>query len=215
MSENELKFKSLKSETDRFIEIIHGLYGFYIDSAEGFKLYNQHMIVQDSRGVPGIIWANGSPDNPDAIILNDSSPKEIILRTAIEGPNVNRLRGFMVIMIAEHWNCDIRQKLETILNLNKNDLKSDIMGDVTKIRNDLLHSRGKAKESTRNKIIKFQQDELIAFSNIDFDNLFKEIFYGMNQIFLNHTGTVAYKDHSLNLRSKEIHRSMKHTVMKN
>ncbi len=215
MRENEIKFISLKTETDRFIEIIHGLYGFYIDSVESFKLYNQHMIVQDSRGVPGIIWANGSPDNPDAIILNDASPKEIILRTAIEGSNVNRLRGFMVIMIAEHWNCDIRQKLEKNLNLNKDDLKSDIMGDVTKIRNDLLHSRGKAKESTRNKIIKFQQGELIAFSNIDFDNLFKEIFCGMNQIFLNHTGVAAYKDHSLNQRSKEIHRSMKHTVTKN
>ncbi len=207
--------KLLKIETDRFLEILHEQYGLYIDSTNGFKLYQQQLKSNAQMGIPSVTFALGNPIDPDAIILHHATMSEIIIRNQEDGLNGAKVRAYILIMIYEHWENDIRAKIAVILGLSdKANLKSNIMGDINKIRQDLLHNRGTALNSVKNKIIKFIKDKPVIICSNTFDKIFKEIFEYLNQLFLEKTGSIAYKDHSLNQKYKEWHRSMKHTIQK-
>ena len=117
-------------------------------------------------------------------------------------------------MILEHWNHDIRHAIANLLGYkNSDDVTADIFGDVNKIRNDILHSRGKANKSTKGIMIKFQEGTRIVITQEIFDTIFTEIFNYFNELSLEITGKTMYLDRSLHQHAKEIHKSMQHTVL--
>lgn len=208
------KIEILKSITDRLLDILHELYGYYLDSTNGFRLYKWEMQQEAKAGVPGKFFSNSRPDDPNALILHDAQIKDLILRNEHEGSNVNKTRQYIITMILEHWEHDFRPKIASTLGLKKKeDLKSDIMGDINKIRHDILHNRGIAKNSSNNKLIKFKKNESIIVSESAFKQIFAEIFNYLNNLFIKETGAPAYIDNSLNQKSKTIHRAIKPRVL--
>ncbi len=209
------KFEQLKTITDRFIDTLHDLYGYYFDSVEGFKLYHKASEQELLRGIPRLIIANGTPAETDAVILHSAPMQEIVERNNKEGSNTIRARQFVIVMIMGHWNEDIRRNIEIVLGMNKGGLKSDIMGDLDHMRNDILKNKGKARDtnSAKNKIIKFQENDPIYIDLKTFQKIFSEIFKYLNDLFIKETGQTGYIDSSLNLKAKEWHRSTKHVIL--
>ena len=207
------KEKQLKEIMDRFIKILHDLYGFYYDSKQGFRLHHKELEGRVQQGVPGIIIAVGKPTDVDSIILHSATMSEWVERNSEGGTNIILVRELIIARLLRYWNDDIRSKIAEILGLKTNDLKSDIMGDINKIRNDIDHNKGRANGSTGNKIMKFQKGDPIDIDSKMFDEIFKEIFKYLNQLFFEQTGSIAYEDNSLNLSAKEWHRSMEHKII--
>jgi hypothetical protein len=206
------KFLNLKIVLDRFINILHDLYGFYLDACQGFEFVSKHS--QQFLHLPGRIVANGSPDDPNAVILNSSTWDEICSRNQQHGLNTEKTKHYVLVMILEHWNHDIRYKIaETIGVENTDEVKADIMGDLNKIRNDLLHSRGRVNKSAGNIFIKLVKGSNIVITSELFDKIFVEIFEYFNKLSIEQTGCTMYLDRSLHLQAKGIHRSMKHTIV--
>lgn len=199
------KSEELKLITDRFIDILHELYGVYLDSLAGFKLYNQEIEQKIRQGAPGIIFAKGDPDDSEAIILHGASIKEIFDRNSANGLNVIRMRHYILVMIVSHWNEDIRKKIENVLAIRPDDVKADILGDLNKLRNDILKNREKANKSVNNIIFKFQKNEFINISSEMFDRIFEEIHKYLNILLTQNTCLEGYSDRSLNLKIKEWH----------
>lgn len=214
-------FDALKSILDRYISILHDLYGFYTDMTQGFKFYREHLLkslLLQSGGLSSIssdvIVSNSTPDDPNALILNESSINDICERNQAEGANFARARDHVLTMIMEHWNHDIRHAIANLLGYkNSDEVNADIFGDVNKIRNDILHSRGKANKSTKGIIVKFQEGDRIVVTQEIFDTIFTEIFNYFNKLSLEITGKTMYLDRSLHQHAKEIHKSMQHTVL--
>lgn len=214
-------FDELKSILDRYIGILHDLYGFYVDITQGFRLYRKNilnMLLAQPNGMTTMssemIISNSSPDNPNALILNVSSISSICERNQDEGVNVALAREHVLTMVLEHWNHDIRPAIANVLGYNdSNDVKADIFGDVNKIRNDILHSRGKANKSVNGVIIKFQKGDRIVIDQVMFDKIFTEIFNYFNKLSLEATGQIMYLDRSLHLQAKKTHRSMQCIVL--
>ncbi len=42
-------FDALKSILDRYIDILHDLYGFYTDMTQGFKFYREHLVKRHQK----------------------------------------------------------------------------------------------------------------------------------------------------------------------
>lgn len=207
-------FIDLKKITDRFVKILHDLYGFYFDSTEGFKLHRIDIEKKVQSGMPSLIIASGPPIDQQAIILHSASGKEIIRRNSPNGDNLNKIGSFVLVMIMEHWEHDIREKIATALGYSsKSEVKSDIMGDINKIRQDVLHNRGKVDRSFSNKILSFRKGEKIELTEGILKEVFGEIFKYLNFLFFQHTDREGYSDNSLNLEAKAVHSSMKHTLV--
>ena len=210
------KFDDLKKVTDNFLNILHDLYGFYYDSQCGFKTNFIHFNNLKQNGHPKITVAQGKPDDPNPIILHDATIEQYILRNdPTNGSNINSLRGYIITMISEHWNEKIRKQIANVLNKNRSEINSDIMGDITKIRNDWLHRRGKSNNSASNKIIKFEKGIMISFKEETFDKIFKEIFKDINQLFEQEFGKKCYTNNSLKQNAITRHLSVKHKILKN
>ncbi len=205
--------KQLKVTMDRFVEILHDLYGFYYDSEQGFRLYHKELEGRVQQGVPSVIIAEGKPTDVNAIILHVAPISEMVDRNSEEGVNIILVRELIIVRIASSWNDDIRPKIGKILGLEKDGIKSGIMGDISKMRNDIVHNKGRANQSTRNKIIKFQKGDRIRIDEEILKKVFKEIFKDLNELFREHTGEIAYADNSLNLAAKKLHRSMDHKII--
>ncbi|EKD85829.1 MAG: hypothetical protein ACD_37C00598G0001, partial [uncultured bacterium] len=50
-------FDALKSILDRYIDILHDLYGFYTDMTQGFRFYREHLLkslLPQSKGLSSI-----------------------------------------------------------------------------------------------------------------------------------------------------------------
>lgn len=207
MKSTREKELELIAVTDRCVEIMHDLFGFYLDAHQGFILYKNKVEDEALKSyVPSRLWANKSPIEVDAVFHHVASAKEIAHRNSPEGSNIFRTRNYVIVMITEHWDRDIRIKIAEVLGLeNVNDIKSDIMSDLNKIRQDVLHKRGKAENSVKNKIIKFKLGDPIEISPEIFDLIFKNIIKDLNDLCLKYTGKKGYQDHSLNPQLKAWH----------
>ncbi|TET06761.1 hypothetical protein E3J79_00995 [Candidatus Dependentiae bacterium] len=207
------KFMHLKGITDDFLAILHELYGFYYDCLLGFEANLIRFENLKKNGCPGKIIAHGSPDDPNTIILHKAPINELIDRNGNAGLNVNQLRGYMIIMISEHWNNKIRMRIAKLFKKELNDIRSYIMGDINKIRNDLLHSRGKANKSASNKIIKFEKESMIMFDEEVFHIIFAEIFKYINKLFEQEFGQKGYTNNSFNQHAIQQHLARKNVVV--
>lgn len=194
---------------DRFVEIMHDLYGFYIDVHEGVILYGNKVEIARKSGVPRMLWATKPGTEFDAAFHHTATPQEIVARNRPEGPNIIKIRNYILVMTVEHWNEDIRVKIAEILEFgDSKNVKSDILGDLTKLRNDILHNRGKAKNSVNNKIIPFKKNNPIEISPELLERILINIFKDLNEICLTYTGKKGYQDHSLDPKFKAWHRRL-------
>lgn len=83
-----------------------------------------------------------------------------------------------VVMTYQIWEDEYRKKIAERLGLDKkNDLKSDIFGDIRHYRTSIVHKNGKAvKECSKCKILKpFGYNEEIIISNEDIKLITSEI----------------------------------------
>lgn len=204
--------QQLKIITDRFIYILHEQYGIYLDSISGFEFYHKNLEQKLYQGVPRMIFSNSSPDNQNAVILHKASIADLVNRNAKNGSNIIKVRQNILVMIYHHWEEDIRKKIAEILKKDLNNVKSDIMHDIKQIRHDILKNRGRANNSVKNKIFKFQEGEQLNITQEIFELIFNEIFKYLNQLHQENTGSMPYLDNSLNLKAKEWHRSMEHVI---
>jgi hypothetical protein len=220
-------FQQIKETADEFVNILHDIYGFYADSTTSFTQFLKEFetsqkinslklkVSVEELDKATMTYANGKPNDPDVIIFHECTQKELKDRMKKTGKNTNYVSQFSLAMIYEFWENKYREKFSEAIGLKKNDLKSDIFGDIRLIRHDILHARGLAtiNNSSKTKILKwFQEGELILITEEKFQNVIVEIFKYVNTFFIQHYQQEAYPDHSLSLNGRKRHRNTKHTI---
>ncbi|MBP0047549.1 hypothetical protein H9C73_02275 [Marinobacterium sp. AK62] len=216
-----------KSVSDEFIGILHDIYGFFIDTTQGYSIYLKQLQSQQELAakkynttvakldVATMTYANGAPTDPEAIILHECTQKEIKERNIKNGRNTNYVSKFSTAMIYEYWENQYRGLFADAVGIKKSDLKSDIFGDIRLIRNDILHCRGKASDKNcgKAKILKwFKEGDTVYITERMFEEIIVEIFKYINTLFSSYYQKDAYPDHSLSLKGRERHRNTKHTI---
>lgn len=203
---------TLKKITDDFLEILENLYGLKCDTSLAFNSLQKELRKMKLDEASLITFANSIPNDPKARIQHCTTVGELISRIDKEGKNLIKIRGFILTEIIEHWEHNIRKQIASALGFkNKNEVRSNIMAEINRIRQDLLHGRGKAKRSASNRIIPFQKDTPIELNEIIFDLIFSEIFKYLNGL-LEANNEPQYTNDSLNQREKIKHQIYSHTI---
>lgn len=70
--------------------------------------------------------------------------KSLPERLADDGPVAEQLGQQWLVLVCTEWEDHYRQRIADAAGVPKNEVKSPAMGDVSKMRNDVVHHRGVA-----------------------------------------------------------------------
>lgn len=204
----------LKKICDSFINFLHKEYGLFIDAEEGFEFKHNYYKNNGYKYLKNnVMYCNTRPDDPEAIILHVATISEVIERNSKKGSNINEIKQRSIIVIYQYWEKNIRPKLASLLNMDINKIESDIMGDLRNIRNDILKHDAISKNSSKNVLIKLENNSVINISEVVFKEIFNEIFKYLNKFSYKYAGIIFYEDNSLSLDFKAWHKSIKHQII--
>ena len=121
------------------------------------------------------MYCEGNPNLSGAVVLYSCSQKEFKEINSENGSNYKFIGSMCLITIYQYWEDYFRGEIARQLAVNKDEIISDIMGDLRLIRNSLIHHGGVAlKEVEGCKVIKwFKEGDIIAIN----ENRFKEIIF--------------------------------------
>lgn len=107
------------------------------------------------------------PSQKSATMLHRSSMGDFKNRVSAHGSDPRRLGEMMITLLYASWEDDYREKIANALGRqNKNELTSDLFGDLGTLRHAIVHNNGKATEKVSNaKILKwFDRGAVILIS---------------------------------------------------
>jgi len=169
----------------KFIEKIDDIYGVYLDSTNGFLLLkkqieNIQMISTHSISKldgKSFIYGKGNPTIKGAYPLHTCSQGECKERNKLNGKNYQIIAGLCIIMIYDYWEDYYRGKIAEENEVNKDDIKWDIMGDLKHFRHSIIHHQGIAISEIKNcKILRwFEGGDEININKDKMENIIKII----------------------------------------
>ena len=187
---------------ERFDDIIRGYIDFvnlqigvYMDAIAGFeniKLNIERQVHRVRRskveseineaGERIVVWSSyEDPSQPDIIHNRIVRVNKCIDANSPGGTNEQQHSKAILVFLVAFWESSIRPRLAQAHGTNTNDIKSNVMGDLTIVRNAILHSKSviKAREYNRIKSLSeiFEKELEIC---VPYENMHK-IFYLIKQ----------------------------------
>jgi len=154
---------------DEFEDVVTSIYGVYLMSIQGFHLLVeelmkiQHMTINRLKSAhperasieyldaTPYIFGKGDPNLPNSIELYRCTQGEYKERNSEKGINSRFVGNMCIIAIYQYWEDYFRQKIANLLKrTGKNELTSDIMGDLKILRHSIIHHRGIALREVEN-----------------------------------------------------------------
>jgi hypothetical protein len=148
-----------------YIEFVNRQVGVYMDAMAGFahikvKIERQvHCVTRptgmklDDRRQPVVVWSSyEDPSQPDIIHNRIVRADEYVADNSPGGSNEQQHVRAVLIFLVTYWECSIRPRLAAAKGLERNDIKSGVMGDLTIVRNAILHANGKIRASEHKRM---------------------------------------------------------------
>jgi len=174
--------------------VIDGIYGVYLDATHGFSLALSRIgevqrenlklmpdMTQEKLDQASYVYGMGDPNLPGARELHTCTQAEIKRRNAKGGPNYAIIANLCVVLLYQYWEDQFRGEIAQVLfGINKDDLKSDLLGDLRLIRNAIVHHRGVATaEISKCKVLHwFSPGDTVVIGEARFD----EIILGLKRV---------------------------------
>jgi len=148
------------SEVEEFEAVVDHIYGVYLDATIGFQkarewhIRGQHELLNtlmkshpelanikylDSQN---FVYGKGKPSDTDSVVLHKCTQKEFKDRNDEGGTNFKFIGNMALVSLYQYWENYYREKIAEQLELDKNDLKAPIMGDIRLIRHSVIHHSG-------------------------------------------------------------------------
>lgn len=148
---------------NEFDLIIKELIGIYLDSLMGFQLTVQsvektrdNLIVEKGMNIEQI---NLFPFRHTSLFserIHEETVGQFITRMSTNGKNSVFAANMYLISVFNYWEDHYRKACAQALKVDKNDLKSDIMGDLRLLRNSIVHHKAIAlKDIEKCKLLTF------------------------------------------------------------
>jgi hypothetical protein len=136
---------------------VNALYAVYLDSRRGFvELLRLHKYAQRqtinllSKKNPELanqeyldsvdyIYGKGDPNQENSIALQRNSQGDYGKRISPDGSNNQFIGNMKLVSLYQYWEDKYRGTIANYLDLNKDEIKSDIMGDIRRHRHSIIH----------------------------------------------------------------------------
>lgn len=164
-----------------FIEKIELIYSIYNDCQSSFKLAIKEMEevqkdIINGLNSQGMDLAKEDLDKRKFHYCGKMNANGILKPRAsftqgyrkgklgITGYNIKFIGSICLVMIYQYWEDKYRQKIAKEKGINKDQLNSDLFGDIRHYRHSIIHNNGQAtREIDKCKILKWykENDEII------------------------------------------------------
>jgi hypothetical protein len=137
-----------------YIAFLNQQVGTYMDALAGFagnRVRVSRQVHRINRQTGFNIGENGEktivhssyedPSKPDFICNNITKCDEYLARNANSGRNEQQYIKAVLIFIYAYWEDEIRDRLAKAKGVEKNNITSNIIGDLRVLRNVILHSK--------------------------------------------------------------------------
>jgi len=181
---------------EEFMRFAHYLWGTYLDALGGLRCCRDQVVQFQRKTIDEIKstqpehateeFMDTQPlthefeptsDTPQELLYS-STQGEFKSRTATDGADARMLGYMMIALLYGAWEDEYRGRFATALGYaRKNDVKSDLFGDVAQLRHAIIHHRGLATEKVeRARILKwFRREEQIFITSAQVDWLYHQI----------------------------------------
>jgi hypothetical protein len=194
---------ALVETTKEFAVRLNALFGFYLDSAEGFRAnvskiskaqeMSAHLVsdLAELDQLPFFI-GQGDPNEPNNVMLHQTTQGQFKTRNDTGGSNYRLLSHIFIVFLFELWEEEYRLRIATWLSIEKNELTLPILGDLRHLRNAVLHHRGVLTEKTHTKLEAIgglEVGQVINFTEDDIVQLVRRIKAALDELVRSATGT--------------------------
>jgi hypothetical protein len=168
-----------------YIDFVNMQVGVYMDAMAGFenvklKIERQvHRVRRptgmtiDEAGNRIVVWTSfEDPSQPDIIHSQIVRANTYIAANSPGGTNERQLSQSILVFLVAYWESSIRPRLAQARGVGTDEIRSNVMGDLTIVRNAILHSKGiiKSKEHKRLKslseIFEEEREVLVPYESM-------------------------------------------------
>lgn len=141
----------------QFMAAVNEISGIHTMSVMAIRFLPDKLLPLLSHGDPGQDFLVGrtDPDDPDAFAYQSWKIGDIPGKLAEEGPIVRALGQQWVVMVGTQWEDEFRPRLAEARGVEAAEVADPVMGDIFKMRNDIVHHRGIAKNSERCEVLRW------------------------------------------------------------
>jgi len=163
---------------NEFIEQIDSIYGLYLDSVFAYRIFKSKMIEINKDQPPNFIIQvlNDNPDYPETKEIHRITLGGLLTRLDVNGKDTTSIGNACAVMIYQLWEDEYRKRIAICFNKQKNEIKSDLFGELRYVRQGIIHKMGeKTSNFEKIKIISFSEGDRIEFTENQFEELINAI----------------------------------------
>lgn len=174
-----------------FYQKVNAVAGVYFDATAGIDLFMKRMIqIQNEQFRSDLktkeldsawfIHGEGDPNQPTSGTLHQSTIKEFKERNKRNGSNFEFLGNMCIVAIYQFWEDYYRKKIAELYNIEPSRVESDVLGDISKIRNSIIHNNSVASSKIKHcKLLKwFRPNDKIVIDS----EKFKEVLSHLSKL---------------------------------
>lgn len=191
---------SLQKILNEFKSVVDAIYGVYLDSGHGFLLNRIEMIelqdknvinkgltieAQDKKSIKFNSSETGSIS--DSYTLHECSQDEYKIRNKRNGSNFVIQANLCLTQIYSYWEDHFREKIADCVGINKDEITSDIFGDISYLRQSIIHNQAIAiRKISKCKIIKwFKTGDKIQMDEYMFEHIISLVKHEIDILYNN------------------------------
>jgi len=173
-----------------YIDFVNSQVRAYMDAMGGFAGHRIRVerqvhranrptsVRKNAKGEQVVVWSSyEDPSKPDIVHQSIMRAEDYLAANADGGANEQQQSRAVIIFLHTYWEDEIRPRLAKAKAVDKNNIGSDIMGDLTVLRNVILHAKGIVRPDKHRRLktlnSMFPADQEVRFS-----------YEGMHQIFV-------------------------------
>lgn len=181
--------KILMKDASEFLQIVDEIFGFYLDTTSAFQELLKTMligqrIVSKNTNLPlteldkrpfGYI-KDVKQENDRTKWQHHCTQKEFKERVAENGKDYKITANLCIVLIYQYWDYH-RKKIAKKMDVQENEIKSDIMADLKYLRNSILKHKGIGNHEIKKcKILKwFKEGDEININHEQFEEIIEII----------------------------------------
>jgi hypothetical protein len=146
-----------------YLDVVDSILAAYYDSTMGLatlldfferrqkKYVSEGKFTQEHLDKSNIHYVNGNPNDPNTKAILKCSQLEFKKKNFPSGKNYKIIGNMCLVLIYTYWEDQYRSTIaKDVLNSsNKNEVNLNIMKDLSKIRNLIIHHKGIADERVK------------------------------------------------------------------
>ncbi len=175
------------AKIDEFLQVVDDICGLYLDCISAIEVFRAQFVqfqkktsvpLQKSIGELDLLkYSFGKGEPFKGKELHSCTQAEFKKRTEKNGKDSNLIARLCIVMIYNYWEDYFRQEIAKEQGKVKDELLSDIMGDLRYFRESIIHHRGIAtKKIEKTKILKwFKTGQKINVNEEQFEEIIDRI----------------------------------------